>query len=56
MTEPENDPWFAVRLAHVDSVAKVVVTNRNFYGEGVLTIVLAVVITHHIHVVDELTS
>ena len=56
LTYKENDPWFAVRLAHNDSVAKVVVTNRNFNGERVLTIVLAIVVNDHLHEVADLTG
>ena len=57
LTESENDTWFAVRLAHNDSVAKVVVTNRNYhFGGGVLTVVLAIVVTDHLHVVEDLTT
>ena len=55
LRDKENDPWFAVRLAHNDSVAKVVIINRKLYGEGVLTIVLAIVVTDHLHVVEILT-
>ena len=53
LTDKENDPWFAVRLAHVDSVAKVAVTNRHLYGEEFLTIILANVVTDHLHVFDD---
>jgi len=44
LTDKENDPWFAVRLAHVVSVAKVVVTNRKLYSKGVLTSILAILL------------
>ena len=31
VTERENNPWWAVELPRDDNIAKVVVTNRDFY-------------------------